>query len=143
MYYIKMARQPTEWRHLTHRPSVVDFKVIPLEEILIILWRSSTVLTDDNIPIEKSFDEMFEMAKQKIIEAQPMEVQLKNESCIEKSWYFKKWITEFYGKKIMSDFSDPRRMCSIWYDEINDKPGYMRIISSNTVAKRFQRKMIE
>ena len=139
MYYIKMARQPTEWRHLTHRPSAVDFRIIPLEEILIILWRSSTVLINDNIPTEKSFDEMFEMAKQKIIEAKPMEVELKNGPCIEERWYFKKWITDFYGKKIMSDFSDPRRMCSIWYDEINSKPDYMRSISSQALAKRFQR----
>ena len=134
-----MARQPTEWRHLTHRPSAVDFRIIPLEEILIILWRSSTVLIDDNIPTEKSFDEMFEMAKQKIIEAKPMEVELKNGPCVEERWYFKKWITDFYGKKIMSDFSDPRRMCSIWYDEINSKPDYMRSISSQALAKRFQR----
>ena len=134
-----MARQTTEWRYLTHRPSAVDFRVIPLEEILIILWRSSTVLIDDNIPTEKSFDEMFEMAKQKIIEAKPMEVELKNGPCIEERWYFKKWITDFYGKKIMSDFSDPRRMCSIWYDEINSKPDYMRSISSQALAKRFQR----
>ena len=134
-----MARQPTEWRHLTHRPSAVDFRIIPLEEILIILWRSSTVLINDNIPTEKSFDEMFEMAKQKIIEAKPMEVELKNGPCIEERWYFKKWITDFYGKKIMSDFSDPRRMCSIWYDEINSKPDYMRSISSQALAKRFQR----
>ena len=134
-----MARQPTEWRHLTHRPSAVDFRIIPLEEILIILWRSSTVLIDDNIPTEKSFDEMFEMAKQKIIEAKPMEVELKNGPCIEERWYFKKWITDFCGKKIMSDFSDPRRMCSIWYDEINSKPDYMRDICSKALAKRFQR----
>ena len=138
-----MENKPTEWRHLINRPSSIDFKDIGVEDLLIILWKTSKVVVDNEIPVEKSYKEMFSMAQQAIMNTSPFTYEFICENGNTDSWYFKKWIDTFYGKKIMTDFTDPRRMCCLWFDKINDKPNYMREVAVNVLSRRYQRRKIQ
>ena len=39
-----------EWRNLLLRPEGIDFRDMSQEEVLIVLWKGSDVLTSDEIP---------------------------------------------------------------------------------------------
>ena len=109
--------------------SPIDFKELGLEHILIILWKASNQLSGDIIPVSGTDEEMFNKAQQAIINAKPFEYTFTYDNGNTETWYFKKWIEEFNGKKIKTDLSDPSRMCPLWYDEINGKENYMKQIS--------------
>ena len=131
-----MRPSKTEWRCLSNRPSSIDFKELSLEEILIILWKASTVLSGSEIPTEENIEMK---AKEAIIKARPYTFKfpsIRGDSDVE--WYFKKWIEDFNGKKIKADFSDPTRFCSIWYDKINKRDNYMREIANAVLYHKYK-----
>jgi hypothetical protein len=136
MIYLKME----EWRNLSLRPEGIDFREMSPEEVLIVLWKGSNVLTGDEIPIEK---DLFYKAQQAIIKAKPYTHTFSSLHGRIETWYFKKWIEDFNGKKIKTDFSDPRCICPIWYDILNKKTNYTRDISIRILDKKHQRKNIK
>jgi len=138
-----MRTEPIQWRHLKIRPKSIDFKELGLEDILIILWKASTKLSDDIIPVNGTDEEMFNKAQEAIVTAKPFKYTVTLDDGNTETWYFKKWIEEFNGKKIKTDLSDPSRMCPIWYDEMNDKENYMEQISKTVLDKLYRRKNIK
>tara|TARA_B110000908_G_C10235849_1_gene443266 strand:+ start:71 stop:502 length:432 start_codon:yes stop_codon:yes gene_type:complete len=128
-----------EWRNLSSRPEGIDFSEMSQEEVLIVLWKGSDVLTGDEIPTD---DNLFYKAEQAIIKAQPYTHTFFSINGEMSTWYFKKWIEDFNGKKIKTDVSDPRCICPIWYDILNKKTNYAKNISVRILDKKYQRKNI-
>jgi hypothetical protein len=139
MIYIKMRPSNTEWRSLPNRSASIDFRELSLEDILIILWKSSTVLSGSEIPTEENIEEK---AKEAIVNAKSHTYRFSSMTGDKVEWYFKKWIEDFNGKKIKTDFSDPGRFCPIWYDNINKKRNYMRNIANIVLSRKYQTKNI-
>jgi len=137
MFYLtKRVEEPIEWRNLSLRPESVDFREMSQEEVLVILWKCSNVLIDDKIPSEV---DLLSKAREAIMKAKPYNFQVNTFRGKIKIWYFKKWIEDFNGKKIKTDLSDPRCVCPIWYDEINNKRDYTKKISKKIIDKKNQR----
>ena len=128
-----------EWRNFSLRPEGIDFREMSLEEVLIVLWKGSNILTGDEIPTEK---DLFYKAQQAIYKAKPYTHTFSSLNGKIVNWYFKKWIEDFNGKKIKTDFSDPRCICPIWYDILNKKTNYTRNISIKALDKKYQRKIL-
>ena len=134
-----MRPSNTEWRTLPNRSASIDFRELSLEDILIILWKASSVLSGSEIPTEENIEEK---AKEAILNAKSYTYRFSSLTGDKVEWYFKKWIEDFNGKKIKTDFSDPGRFCPIWYDNINKKRNYMRNIANIVLGRKYQTKNI-
>ena len=128
-----------EWRNLSSRPEGIDFRDMSQEEVLIVLWKGSDVLISDKIPTDEN---LFYKANKAITEAQSHTHTFFSINGEMSTWYFKKWIEDFNGKKIKTDLSDTRCICPIWYDILNKKTNYTKNISIRILDKKHQRKNI-